>query len=83
MHIQTFVKFYQCVLKILSGNQIMMDVMTDNPNPVYPHFFIMATIKKFQKVQDKFGADLKLKTFNCDLDLESAWLNYEICKSSH
>ena len=76
MHIQNFVEFYQCVLNILSGNQIMMDVMTDNPNPVY-----MATMKNFQRVQEKYGADLELKTFNCDLD--PTWLNYGFCKSSH
>ena len=39
MHTQNLVKFYQFVLKILSGNEIMMDgqtdsKMTDNPNPV-------------------------------------------------
>ena len=40
MHIQNLVKFFQVVLKILSGNEIMMDRMTDNPNPIYsPHFF--------------------------------------------
>ena len=29
MHIQNLVKFYQCVLKILSEDQIMMDGLTD------------------------------------------------------
>ena len=31
MHIQNLVKFYQFVLKILSGNEIMTEGMTDNP----------------------------------------------------
>ena len=47
MHTRNLVKFYQFVLKILSRNKIMregqtgrmMDRMTDNPNPVSPHFF--------------------------------------------
>ena len=42
------IKFYQFVLKILSGNEIMTDGMTnglmrddmtDNPNPIYPSLF--------------------------------------------
>ena len=35
MHLQKkYFKFYKFVLKILSRNQIMMDGMIDNPNPV-------------------------------------------------
>ena len=35
MHMQNLVIFCTLVLKILSGNEIMTDGMTDNPNPVY------------------------------------------------
>ena len=34
MHIQNLMKFYQFVLKILSGNEIVTDGMSDNPNQV-------------------------------------------------
>ena len=38
-HLLCLVKFYLFVLKIFSGNGIMMGGMTNNPNPVKPHFF--------------------------------------------
>ena len=36
MHMQNLVKFYKFVLKILSGNEIMMDGLNDGPNDGQP-----------------------------------------------
>ena len=39
INVYTKFGFYQFVLKIWSGNKIMTDGMTDNPNPIKPPLF--------------------------------------------